>query len=75
MVATHFEELEAEALKLGVAERARLAEHLIASLDEDSEIDEAWAVEIERRIESLDKDSVDLVPAAEAVARTRAALR
>ena len=36
---TQFESLEAEVLKLSVAERAKLAEHLIASLDEDSEIE------------------------------------
>ena len=41
---TQFEVLEAEVLKLTAIERARLAELLIASLDEDSEIEEAWAV-------------------------------
>jgi hypothetical protein len=42
--------LEAEALKLTVGERAALAQLLLKSLDEDAEINEACAVEIERRI-------------------------
>lgn len=72
---TQFETLEAEALKLTVAERAKLAEHLIASLDEDSEIEEAWAAETERRIAEIESGTVQLIPAAEAIARARAALK
>lgn len=72
---TQFETLEAEALKLSVAERAKLAEHLIASLDEDSEIEDAWAAETERRIAEIEAGTVQLIPAAEALARARAALK
>jgi len=36
------EELGAAALSLSRSERARLAERLIASLDEDAEIEQAW---------------------------------
>lgn len=72
---TQFETLEAEALKLTVAERAKLAEHLIASLDEDSEIEEAWATETERRIAEIEAGTVQLIPATEAIARARAALK
>jgi putative addiction module component (TIGR02574 family) len=71
---TQFETLEAEALKLTVAEPAKLAEHLIASLDEDSEIEEAWATETERRIAEIEAGTVQLIPAAEAIASARAAL-
>ena len=39
---TTLEALEAEALKLAPAERSRLAERLIASLDEHDEIEAAW---------------------------------
>ncbi|WP_081466873.1 addiction module protein [Methylobacter tundripaludum] len=45
-MSTQFEILEAEVLKLVPAERALLAEHIIASLDEDNEIESAWAVEV-----------------------------
>ena len=68
---TEFETLEAEALKLSVAERAKLAEHLIASLNEDSEIEEAWAAETERRIAEIEAGTAQLIPAAEAIARAR----
>lgn len=74
-MAIQFEILEAEALKLGSAERARLAEHLIASLDADTEIEEAWAVEVDKRLVAVDNGSAELVPAADALARVRAALK
>lgn len=74
-MAIQFEVLEAEALKLGAADRARLVEHLIASLDEDTEIEEAWAAEVEARIKAIDTGAVDLIPAADAIARARAALK
>ena len=43
---TQLEILEAQALKLTTSERAHLAERLIASLDEDGEIEAAWAAEV-----------------------------
>ena len=67
--------LEAEALKLPAEDRARLADRLIASLSEDSEVEEAWAAEIERRIADVEAGRVRLVPAADAIARARAALK
>jgi putative addiction module component (TIGR02574 family) len=48
--------LEAEVLQLSPLERARLIDRLIASLDIDPEVEEAWAVEVERRnAETLEK--------------------
>lgn len=41
--------LEAEILKLPRSVRARLAERLLSSLDEDNEIEQAWAEEADRR--------------------------
>lgn len=72
---TQFEALEVEALKLTTTERARLAEHLIASLDEDTEIEDAWAAEVERRIAEIEAGTVPLIPAEEAIALARAALK
>ena len=46
---TPLEIVEAEALKLSASERALLAEHLLASLDQDNEIDAAWAAEVASR--------------------------
>ena len=72
---TQLEIVETEALKLSVEERARLADRLLASLSEDAEIDEAWAREVERRIAEIESGRAHLVPAAEAIARARAALK
>jgi putative addiction module component len=46
-----------------------------ASLFEDQEIEEAWAAEIERRVEEVESGRVDLIPAADAIARARAAIK
>lgn len=43
------DQLEAEILKLPRAIRARLAERLLSSLDDDSEIEAAWVAEADRR--------------------------
>lgn len=74
-MSSQVEIVEAEAMKLSAEERARLAERLIASLSGDGEIEEAWAAEVERRIGEIEADRSPLVPAAEAIARARAALR
>ena len=72
---TQLEILELEALKLTPGERAELAQRLLASLDEDSEIEDAWAAEIERRIADVESGAVQVIPIAEALARVRAALK
>jgi putative addiction module component (TIGR02574 family) len=72
---TELEKLEAEALKLAPVERAALAQRLLASLEEDTEIEEAWAEEVERRIAEVESGSVQLIPIEEALARVRAALK
>jgi putative addiction module component (TIGR02574 family) len=72
---TEIDKLEAEALKLAPGERAALAQRLLASLEEDAEIEEAWAVEIERRIAEVESGAVQVIPIEEALARVRAALK
>lgn len=69
------EMLEAEALKLTSGERAAFAQLLLASLDEDAEIEDAWATEVERRIAEVESGAVQVVPIAEALAQVRATLR
>ena len=53
-----------DALKLGDNERAELAARLIDSLDSDREqdVEEAWAAEIEKRLEELDQDTATTIP-------------
>ncbi len=67
--------LEAEALKLTTSERAAFAQVLLASLDEDTEIEEAWAAETERRLAEIEQGVVQAVPMADALAQVRAALK
>jgi putative addiction module component (TIGR02574 family) len=69
------EALEAEALKLTVGERVAFAQLLLASLDEDAEIEEAWATEVDRRIAGVESGAVQVIPIAQALAQVRAALK
>lgn len=68
------EQVEAEALKLPRPVRARLAEALIASLDEDSEIEQAWEDEAERRYQRYLAGEEEVIPAAQALTEIRAEL-
>jgi len=58
-------ELEAKALKLPAKERARLAERLISSLDQESDPDaeRLWLQEAERRLDELESGNASGVPA------------
>lgn len=71
---THLDDVEVEALKLTSGERAALAQRLLASLDEDAEIEQAWAVEVERRVAEIESGAVQVIPMEDALARVRAAL-
>ena len=68
-----FAELKQEATQLSENERAELALALIESLDGkfDAGVDEAWRVEIERRIAEIERGDVKLVPGDEVFARLR----
>lgn len=70
------EDLETEALKLSLAERAMLAERLLLSLDAPAEEDNLrlWVAEAERRIAELRAGVVDEIPAREVMRRARAAI-
>jgi len=72
---TELEKIEAQALRLGPGERAALAQRLLSSLDEDLEIEQAWAKEVERRIAEVESGAVQLIPIDEALARVRSALQ
>jgi Putative addiction module component len=73
-MANQLELLEAQALQLSSGERAAFAQVLLASLDEDAEIDAAWASESERRSVALDRGVTRGIPIADALARLRARL-
>ncbi len=73
-VSTNLELLEAEVLRLAPVERSHLLESLIASLDLDPEVEEAWEREADRREAELESDSIVGVLGEEAIARLRARL-
>jgi putative addiction module component (TIGR02574 family) len=68
------EQLEAEVLKLPLHQRAQLAERLLSSLDEDSEIEQAWEDVAERRYRQYLAGEMEAVSASEALAEIRAEL-
>ena len=69
-------ELKEKAFQLSDAERAELALSLIESLDgpADSGVEEAWKLEVERRISQIERGEVVLVPGDEVFARLRRGL-
>ena len=71
---TSLEVLEAEILQLAPADRSHLLERLIASLDSDPEVEEAWEREADRREAELESGLIAAVPGHEAIARLRARL-
>lgn len=74
-MASQLEIIEAQALELTAEERAQLADRLLTSIFEDHDIEAAWAVEVERRVEEIENGRAKLIPAAESIARARAAAK
>jgi len=76
-MASSSRQLEAQVLELPPRERARLAERLISSLDEETDPDAeaAWIREGERRLEELNSGKAKGRAAAGVFRRARAALR
>ena len=68
------EVLEAEVLSLSSAERSRLLDKLLASLDPDPEWEKAWAQEVDGREAEIAAGRSTWLPGEEVVARLRAKL-
>ena len=64
--------LEAAALQLTSANRARLVDRLIATLDADPEVEEAWAAEVERGQTEMETGTVTLLSGPEILAKLKA---
>jgi putative addiction module component (TIGR02574 family) len=73
-VRTNLEILEAEVMQLAPGDRSHLLERLIASLDSDPEVEEAWEREADRREAELESGLIAAVSGQEAIARLRARL-
>lgn len=69
---TTLEMLEAEALKLAPADRSRLLERLLASLDADEELESAWDAVADAREAGLRSGAATPAPLHEALARLEA---
>lgn len=64
--------LEAEALKLSPSDRSRLAERLVASLDEDEEIEAAWDALADEREAAIGATSAKAQPFEDVISRLKA---
>lgn len=70
------EELTAKARALPPADRVRLAEDLLSTVQEvDEETEAAWDAEIRRRIAEIDAGTAKLIPAEEVFAQVRRLLK
>jgi len=66
------DELTRKARALSPEERVRLAEELLATVQEvDPQVEAAWDEEIRRRIEEIDSGKAKLIPAEEVFAEVR----
>ncbi|MCH7564106.1 MAG: addiction module protein [Gemmatimonadetes bacterium] len=65
------DQLEQEVLKLPAEQRAKLAERIISSLDEEVEIEVEWLAEVRRRDADLDTGSVEGIPLEDALVSIR----
>lgn len=74
MINSPLEDIEAAALQLAPAERARLAERLLVSLDEDDEILASWVEEAERRGDAYERGKMGAIDFDESIARLKAKL-
>lgn len=69
---TALETLQAEVLRLSPADRARLLDRLIASLDVDAGVEAAWDKLADQREQELATGAVAAVPVDVAIARLEA---
>ena len=69
------EQIETEALNLPRHVRARLAQALLSSLDEDSEIERAWEEEAEQRYARYQRGEEEVISAVESLAELRSDLK
>ena len=74
-VSSTVEALAAEALQLSATERGRMIERLIASLDVDPSVDDAWAAEVERRNAQIERGAISLIHGPEALAKLKTKFR
>ncbi len=65
------DDLHAAVLSLPEAERARLAARILASLDEDAEIEAAWVSEVRERMAAYRRGEIAAVAAQDVLSKAR----
>jgi len=70
---TQFDQVAADAMKLPVRDRVRLAQQLVSTIDEEQETDveELWFAEAKRRLHELQTDKVKGIDAENAFRMAR----
>lgn len=71
-MASNLDTLQAEVLRLSPADRARLLDRLVASLDVDASVEAAWDDLADQREQDLSAGTVQAVPVEVAIARLEA---
>jgi putative addiction module component (TIGR02574 family) len=69
------DQIETEALSLSRPERARIMDALVASLETDPNVEQAWDDEIRRRIRDIDRGATRLIPGDEVLKEVEDLLR
>ncbi len=72
---TTIEAIEAEVLNLPSTDRSRLLDKLIASLDSDREVEEAWMREAKRRDDEIESGAIETIPVEVVLTKLRAEFR
>lgn len=72
---TTIEAIEAEVLNLPSTDRSRLLDKLIASLDSDREVEEAWMREAKRRDDEIESGAIEAIPVEVVLTKLRAEFR
>lgn len=72
---TTLDELHAAVLSLPEAERARLAAKILASLDEDAEVEAAWVSEVRDRMAAYRRGEIVAVDGEAVLAKARTIVR
>lgn len=72
-MSTQFDRVAADAMKLPVRDRVRLAQQLVSTIDGEAEknVEELWFDEADRRLEELRTVKVEGIEADEAFRRVR----
>ena len=70
---TQFDQVAADAMKLPVRDRVRLAQQLVSTIDEEQEtnVEELWFAEAKRRLEELHTGKVKGIDADDAFRMAR----